>query len=133
MARVYIDENLAGEFVVNLRTLGHDVVYGGEAGSGKTDVWHFRAALADNRTIITLDKRDFAYFHRLWTSLNRLEVVRILHSGVLVAIQGHAFTLDSWTATAHERLGRGDDISGHMLRWHSDRQEWLEDAWKPED
>lgn len=133
MAPVYVDENLAGTFVSNLRSLGHDVADAGELGSGKTDAWHFRAALGDRRTIVTLDKRDFSYFHRLWTSLYQLAIVQAVHPGILVAIQGSSFTLDSWVTTVHERLTRGDDISGHMFRWHSERAEWLEDAWKPED
>src|SRR3972149_1556789 len=125
MARVYVDQNLTGTFVSDLRTLGHDVADGGELGPGKTDTWHFRAALDGRRTIITLDKRDFSYFHRLWTSLYQLAVVPAIHSGILVAIQGPSFTLDTWAQTVHERLMRGDDVSGHMFRWHSERAEWL--------
>ena len=40
--------------------------------------------------------------------------------------------LDGWATAVDEGLMRGDDLSGHMYRWLSGREEWLEDAWRPE-
>ncbi len=133
MTRVYVDENLSGDFVSALKALGHDVVDASDSGAGRTDSWQFRTALVDQRVIITLDRRDFLYFHRLWTTLHQLGVVREAHPGILVAIQSSSFSLNMWADAVNERLQRGDDLSGHLFRWHSARGEWLEDAWRPED
>ena len=133
MARAYVDENLTGSFVTQLLAFGHDVLDGHQLGAGKSDSWQFRAALVDRRVIVTLDKRDFLYFHRLWTTLHQLGVVEGPHPGVLVAIQSRSFSIDAWAAAVNEKLSREDDLSGHLFRWHSARGDWLEDAWRPED
>ena len=131
MARLYVDENLAGRFVSGLRDFGHDVVLGGDLGEGRTDAWHFGQAYTNQRILVTLDQ-GFEYFHRMWTTLRIMNVVQRGHAGILRAAQTDGFTQIDWLPVIHEKLALPDEISGRMYTWIHDRGEWLEDKWRPE-
>jgi hypothetical protein len=133
MARIYVDENLAGSFVSELRDFGHDVVFGGDIGPGRSDAWHFREALIDQRILLTLDKRDYQYFHKLWTTLKILNLVDRGHAGILVAVQVKGFTYSDWLPVVQQKLRTPEELSGRMYRWHPQQREWHEDAARPED
>jgi predicted nuclease of predicted toxin-antitoxin system len=65
MARLYADEQFPHPVVDYLRDLGHDVLTvqaAGNAGQSDPDVLAF--AIADNRTVLTQNRRDFVKLHR---------------------------------------------------------------------
>ena len=131
MARLYVDENLS--LVPALRESGHDVIYAPDAGQSRTDAWHFREALDDQRIILTLDKRDFQYFHRLWTTLKMLNVVDKAHAGILVDVETKGFTHADWIPVVQQKLATPEELGGRMYRWLPAQGEWHEDAWRLED
>jgi predicted nuclease of predicted toxin-antitoxin system len=68
MARLYADEQYPYPVVEHLRILGHDVLTVQEAGQANQkisdpDVLAF--ATADNRTVITQNRKDFIRLHNL--------------------------------------------------------------------
>lgn len=132
MARAYIDENLGGQFTVYLRDAGHDALFAGDRGKGRTDTWHFREAMRENRVLLTLDRRDYQYYHRLWTTLNVMQLAEHPHSGILVAIQTREFSQLAWFQALQAKLAEPHQLRGRMLRWHP-TQGWHEDDWKPEE
>ena len=132
MARLYIDENLAGQLVSDLRDLRHEVAFAGDIGQGRTDAWHFREALNQKRVLITLDKGDFRYLHRLWTALRTLAVIEQVHAGILAAVQTREFAHPNWLAALNEKLTVPEDLAGRMSIWHP-TSGWHEDDSRPED
>ena len=125
MARLYVDEN-SGSLVPPLRAAGHDVMFAGESGTGRSDAWHFRQAITDRRTIITLDS-DFYDLHGLWTVLMILQVADLGHSGILTAIQDRQFTHDGWSTAIVAKLADEEELHGRILTWHA-----RENVWKAE-
>lgn len=126
MARVYVDEQL-GNFVTPLQQAGHDVVFAGDTGrSGRTDAWHFREALEQQRVLVTYNRRDFEYLHQLWTSLRTLRVVQASHSGVLTCASEKDYTPTDWLPELVARL-RTTVARGHLLRWIPMNQVWRVD------
>ncbi len=132
MARLYIDENLAGQFVSDLQERRHDVIFAGDVGEGRTDAWHFKEAHLAERILVTLDRTDYQYFHRLWTTLNVMRIVEQSHAGILVAIQTKRFSHSGWLEALDSKLANPDELRGRMSRWHP-TQGWHEDDWKPEE
>ncbi len=133
MARLYVDENLLG-VVEPLRQAGHDVLSAGDSERrSKSDAWHFREALEAARVLLTLDKRDYTYFHRLWTTLQVLKIVDHGHGGILVAVQAGGFTQDGWLGPLGDKLMTPEDIAGRLFRWLPAQNKWEEDAWRPEE
>ena len=77
MARFYSNENLPMAIVETLRSLGHDVLtsYGaGKANQGIPDDGVLAYAIAENRSVITLNRDDFLKLHR--SGIN--------HSGIVI-------------------------------------------------
>ena len=67
MARLYADEMFPRKVSELLRTMGHDVLTVQEAGKanlGIPDEQVLAFAIADNRTVITLNRQDFIKLHR---------------------------------------------------------------------
>lgn len=132
MARLYLDEHLGG-FSQALEGAGHDVIAATEPGrEGRTDSWHFREAIADQRVILTWDKPDFEYLHRLWTTLQILGVVAASHPGILTKEAPRTFREADWIQVALDRLSLFDGFQGHMFVWQQQAGKWVEDKWKPE-
>jgi predicted nuclease of predicted toxin-antitoxin system len=64
MARLYADENFPLDCVQELRALGHDVLTVQESNcSGCTDEEVLTYASAENRTVITFNRRHFIRLH----------------------------------------------------------------------
>ena len=129
MARLWVDENL-GFFVSPFRDAGHDTIYAGETGPGRSDVWHFRAALDGERVLVTLDS-DFYYLHGLWTTLETLRVVEGGHPGILTALQTEEFTIPGWLPAVQAKLATGEPLGGRMLTWRAAESEWRDENRKP--
>ncbi len=124
--RVYVDEQL-GNFVASLEEAGHDVVFAGSEGrSGRTDAWHFREAMSEERVLITFNRGDFQYLHRLWTSLQVVGVVARPHSGLLTCATEKDYTPTRWLPVVVERLTT-EIPKGHLLRWIPVTRVWRAD------
>jgi len=133
MTRVYVDEQL-GHFVSPLTKAGHDVVFAGDTGrAGRTDAWHFRESVDDARALITFNRRDFEYLHRLWTSLVTLRVVERDHTGILTSAPTKTFTPGEWLPIVLDRLERVAIRPGRLVRWIPATQEWREDDTRPDE
>jgi predicted nuclease of predicted toxin-antitoxin system len=76
MARLLADENFPRPVVEALRALGHDVVTVQEMGLGDSSVTDgaiLERASAEQRALVTLDRRDFIALHH----------VRPSHAGII--------------------------------------------------
>jgi hypothetical protein len=132
MVRLYLDEHL-GDLLTPLRASGHDVTFGGDQGrSGKTDAWHFREALDDSRVMVTLDKGDFEYLHKLWTTLRTFRVVDDQHAGILTAAGEPGFSHSDWVQQLRDKL-RESALEGRLLKWVQSTGRWHEAQWRPEE
>ena len=67
MKRMYANENFSRQAVIELRRLGHDVLTSqdaGNAGRGVSDLEVLLFAIADERAVLTFNRRDFVALHR---------------------------------------------------------------------
>jgi hypothetical protein len=67
MARLYADENFPQPVAVELRRLGHDVLTSyeaGHAGQAMPDEVVLGVASADERAVLTLNRKHFVRLHR---------------------------------------------------------------------
>lgn len=68
MARLYADEQFPRSVSELLQTMGHDVLTVQEAGNanlGIPDEEVLAFAISDNRTVLTLNRQDFIWLHRI--------------------------------------------------------------------
>ncbi|MEX2226396.1 MAG: DUF5615 family PIN-like protein [Dehalococcoidia bacterium] len=133
MARLYIDENV-GNFASPLRAQGLDVLSVVEDSNrrSRTDAWHFREAVDQRRILITFNRRDFDYLHKLWTTLHALRLVDEPHPGILTATPARNLTPETWLPNLIDRLG-SDVIPGRLLRWNPGSGKWQTDQRRSED
>lgn len=132
MARLYLDEHL-GHLRLALKEFGHDVVSATDDDKrGRTDAWHFSQAVDENRTILTWNRGDYEYLHRLWTTLQTLGLVSKGHAGILTRAAPRTYQSNEWLPVASERLASGEPLGGRMLIWHPRTSTWEEDKWRPE-
>src|SRR5690349_12402469 len=77
MARLYANENFPYPVVVKLRELGHDVVTIQETGKGNQGIPDpdvLALAHTDQRTVLTINRKDFRDLHSRSTA----------HSGIII-------------------------------------------------
>lgn len=104
MARLFADENFPFPVVEALRRIGHDVVTVADAGKAEqalTDKAVLEMATADQRAVVTLNRKHFVRLHR--TEPN--------HAGVVVCsldldFDGQAARIDQAIATQESLVGR---------------------------
>ncbi len=104
MARLFADENFPFPVVEALRRLGHDVVTvadAGNAGQAVTDKAILQLAAAEQRAVVTLNRRHFV----------RLHAADPNHSGIIVCsidlnFEGQAVRIDQAVATQQSLVGR---------------------------
>ena len=99
MGRLYADEDFSYPTVVELRRLGHDIVTAqeaGEGGQGRTDEEVLAFAIAQNRAVVTFNRRHFIRLHSRVGS----------HSGIIVC------TRDPDHAELAVRIGQS--ITAHL-------------------
>ena len=107
MPRLYANENLPLPVVEALRQLGHDVLTtmeSGKAGQAISDDAVLAFATAEQRVLVTLNRKHFIRLHGL----------RPDHAGIVVC----TFDLD-YTALAqriHDALAAEPDMSGQLIR-----------------
>jgi len=71
VARFYSSENIALQVVTELRRLGHEVLTSLEAGKANASVPDAEVlafAVAENRILLSHNRRHFLQLHRHWTS-----------------------------------------------------------------
>jgi hypothetical protein len=131
--RLYLDENVPRAVCLGLQG-DHDVYYVADHDDARSrsDAWHFRQASSGARTLITINHADFRFLHRVWTSLRFFGVVAGSHSGILTTTRSPRNTARLLSAMS-DRLAIGDILADRFLVWHSDRDEWREDPWRPDD
>lgn len=134
MAQIYLDEDVAN-LASGLRELGHDVVSVAEDALrlSRTDAWHFREALQQRRTLVTWNRRDFQYLHRLWTTLNVLRVNDASHAGILTADAAGSYERAEWIPTVHRKLESSDPLIARMWVWLQKADAWQEDRITPDE
>ena len=104
MARLFADENVPFPVVEALRRIGHDVVTvadAGKAGQVLADKAILELAAADQRAVVTLNRRHFV----------RLHVADPNHAGIVVCsldldFDGQATRIDQMIATEEPLPGR---------------------------
>ena len=107
MSRFYADENFALPVVIELRRLGHDVLTTQEAGQSDQSIPDdevLRFAHAENRVLLTLNRKHFIRLHR--------EVLD--HSGIVVCTYDPDFV--SQAARIHAVLQEHINLAGLLLR-----------------
>ncbi len=105
MARLYADEQFPRPVVEHLRSLGHDVLTvqeAGNAGNADSDVFAF--AIANDRAILTQNRRDFVKLHRSQSD----------HAGVIICSDDQNFI--KLAKRIHEAIAAENDLSGKLIR-----------------
>lgn len=85
MARLYTNENFRRRIVEALRALGHDVLTSFEAGNanlGIPDDEVLGFARANNRIVVTFNRKDFIQLHKQNSN----------HSGIIVCTEDKDYT-----------------------------------------
>jgi hypothetical protein len=107
MARLYANENFPRRVVETLRTLGHDVLTvqeAGNAGQGISDEEVLAFAITNQRTIVTLNRRDFIRLH----SLNPH------HAGSIICTQDD--DTDRQAERIHHTIQSNETLTAQLLR-----------------
>jgi hypothetical protein len=107
MARLYTNENFPLKVVQALRALGHDVLTSQEAGKANlsvpdAEVLNFATEI--ERTLLTLNRRDFVLLHEQGNA----------HAGIIVCtqdpdIRGQAERID-------QSIRQKEQLSGQLIR-----------------
>lgn len=114
MARLYSNENLPIDLVRFLRQFNHDVLTSYDAGRANQNIPDHEVlafAIADNRSVITLNRQDFIRLHRSG----------IAHSGIIICkedrnYQGQAEALHYYLETL------GNAMDNRLIRVQKQNQ-----------
>jgi predicted nuclease of predicted toxin-antitoxin system len=105
VARLYADEQFPRPVVEFLRNLGHNVLTvqeAGQAGSSDPDVLAF--ASADNRSILTKNRRDFVKLHQLQPD----------HTGLIICSEDRNF--NRLAERIHQAITAEESLQGKLIR-----------------
>jgi Domain of unknown function (DUF5615) len=107
VARLFADENFPFPVVEALRRIGHDVVTvadAGKAGQALTDKAILELAAADQRAVVTLNRRHFVELH----------VADQNHAGILVCSLDLDF--DRQAARIDQMIATEERLPGRLIR-----------------
>ncbi len=107
MARLYANENFPLPVVVELRRLGHDVLTiheTGKAGQAVPDEEVLAFACAENRAVLTLNRRHFIRLHSTQPG----------HTGIIVCTYDPDFA--GQAVRIHTALESPAQLSGQLIR-----------------
>jgi predicted nuclease of predicted toxin-antitoxin system len=107
MARLYSNENFPLPVVEKLRALGHDVLTIQETGKAEQalpDNEVLKFAAAENRVVLTLNRRHFIRLHRESPP----------HAGIIVCTVDPDFS--GQTERIHEAVGGRSSLHGQLMR-----------------
>ena len=107
MARLYADENFPLPVVEELRRLGHDALTMHESGKAQqaiTDEVVLSLASAEQRALLTLNRKHFIQLHRLTPE----------HAGIIVCTFDPDF--NGQARRIHAALEATSTLSGQLIR-----------------
>lgn len=107
MARLYADENFPLPVVAELRRFGHDVLTlheTGQAGQAMPDEAVLAFACADQRAVLTLNRKHFI----------RLHAAQPEHAGIVVCTFDPDFV--GQAQRIHGAIGSGMPLSNQLIR-----------------
>lgn len=107
MARLYSNENFPIPVVEQLRALGHDVVTiqeRGRAGEAVADPDVLGLAVAEDRAVLTLNRKDFI----------RLHTQQPAHAGIIVCTVDPDFA--GQARRIHDAIQAAPDLHGQLIR-----------------
>jgi Domain of unknown function (DUF5615) len=107
VARLFADENFPFPVVEALRRIGHDVVTvadAGRAGQALTDKAVLALAAADQRAVVTLNRKHFVRLHRAEPN----------HGGIIVCSLDLDF--DGQTTRIDEAIATQESLVGRLIR-----------------
>jgi predicted nuclease of predicted toxin-antitoxin system len=107
VARLYTNENVPLAVVQELRRLGHDVLTSLDAGNANQSVPDLEVlyfAAANNRVLLTFNRRDFLKLHARNSQ----------HSGIVLCTVDPDFA--SQANRIDEALRRSDDMTSQIVR-----------------
>ena len=107
MARLYSNENFPLPVVEALRALGHDVLTiqeTGQADQALPDDEVLKFATAENRALLTLNRRHFIRLHQAGQK----------HAGIIVCTVDPDFA--GQAGRIHQVIGAQSSLSGQLLR-----------------
>jgi predicted nuclease of predicted toxin-antitoxin system len=105
MVRLYADEQFPRPAVEHLRSLGHDVLTVQEAGNASaSDPEVLAFAIADNRVILTQNRRDFVKLHQSQPD----------HSGIIICSDDQNFF--RLAERTHAAISAEESLQGKLIR-----------------
>jgi len=107
MARLYSNENFPLPVVEKLRALGHDVLTiqeSGMADQALADDEVLKFAAAENRAVLTLNRRHFMRLHRESPQ----------HAGIIVCKVDPDF--NGQAERIHQAIGARPSVNGQLIR-----------------
>ena len=107
MARLFADENFPFPVVEALRRIGHNVITvadAGKAGKALTDKAILELAAADQRAVVTLNRRHFVQLHLADTN----------HAGIIVCSLDLDF--DSQATRIDQMIATEGLLAGRLIR-----------------
>jgi predicted nuclease of predicted toxin-antitoxin system len=105
MARLYADEQFPRPVVEHLRSLGHDVLTVQEAdNAGKSDAEVLAFAIANNRVVLTQNRRDFVKLHQSQPN----------HAGMIICSDDQNFA--RLAEQTHAAISTKDALQGKLIR-----------------
>ena len=107
MARMYSNENFPMPVVEELRLLGHDVVSiqeRGRANEGTPDDEVLKFAIAEDRAILTINRKDFIRLHKR----------NAQHAGIIVCTYDPDYPAQA--SRIHEAIKACPDVRGKLIR-----------------
>jgi len=126
LARLYIDANLGREVVRLLNRAGHETTYAIDLGyPDERDRFHLKQASAGAMALVTLNRNDFRFLHRLWSSLFDWEVLPVNHAGIVTASREPDPAV--WVAAIDELIRGGIDLPGQLFTWEVETGIWYRD------
>ena len=113
MAAPYANENFPLQVVEALRRLGHDVLTSleaGKTGQAISDIEVLAFARQNNRTLLTLDRRDFIKLHSLQPD----------HAGIIVCTQDP--DTSGQAERIHQAVQSSKSLTGQLFRVNRPQQ-----------
>ncbi len=105
MARLYADEQFPRPAVQYLHSFDHDVLTVQESGkAGASDPEVFAFAIADDRAILTQNRRDFVRLHRSQPG----------HAGMIICSDDQNFV--RLAEQTHEVIAAEETLQGKLIR-----------------
>lgn len=105
MVRLYADEQFPRPAVEYLRSFGHDILTVQEAGNaGASDPEVLAFAIADNRVVLTQNRRDFVKLHQSQPD----------HFGIIICSEDQNFV--RLAERTHAAISAEESLQGKLIR-----------------